>query len=53
VPNAVQAASTLAIMRMTVALAPLVFLALSCIAMLLNPLGRRSTEAPETAGAAA
>jgi GPH family glycoside/pentoside/hexuronide:cation symporter len=53
VPNAVQKASTLTFMRMTVALVPLAFLALSCIFMVLNPLGRRSTEAPEIAGAAA
>ena len=53
VPNAVQSAETLTVMRMTVALAPLAFLALSCVAMVLNPLGRRSTEAPEIAGAAA
>jgi hypothetical protein len=39
-------------MRMTVAIAPLIFLALSCVAMALNPLGRRSTQAPEIAGAA-
>jgi GPH family glycoside/pentoside/hexuronide:cation symporter len=52
VPNAVQSAATLTVMRMTVALTPLTFLALSCIAMLLNPLGRRSTEAPEIAGTA-
>jgi hypothetical protein len=30
-------------MRLTVALVPLLFLALSCAAMLLNPLGRRPT----------
>jgi GPH family glycoside/pentoside/hexuronide:cation symporter len=53
VPNVQQSAATLASMRMTVALAPLLFLALSCAAMLLNPLGRRSTQAPEIAGAAA
>jgi GPH family glycoside/pentoside/hexuronide:cation symporter len=52
VPNVEQSAATLASMRLTVALAPLVFLALSCVAMALNPLGRRSTEAPEVAGAA-
>jgi GPH family glycoside/pentoside/hexuronide:cation symporter len=53
VPNVQQSAATLASMRMTVALAPLAFLALSCVAMALNPLGRRSTKAPEIAGAAA
>jgi GPH family glycoside/pentoside/hexuronide:cation symporter len=39
VPNVQQSAATLATMRMTVALAPLGFLALSCAAMLMNPLG--------------
>ena len=53
VPNVQQSTETLSTMRMTVALAPLAFLALSCVAMALNPLGRRSTEAPEVAGAAA
>ncbi|HYX47160.1 MAG TPA: MFS transporter, partial [Sphingomicrobium sp.] len=53
VPNTAQSAATLTAMRMTVALAPLGFLALSCVAMMLNPLGRRSTEAPEIAGTAA
>jgi GPH family glycoside/pentoside/hexuronide:cation symporter len=53
VPNVQQSAETLASMRMTVAIAPLIFLSLSCIAMALNPLGRRSTQAPEIAGAAA
>jgi GPH family glycoside/pentoside/hexuronide:cation symporter len=43
VANVEQSAATLASMRMTVALAPLAFLALSCIAMLWNPLGRRPT----------
>ena len=40
VPNVRQSAETLERMRETVALAPLLFLALSFIAMLLNPLGR-------------
>jgi sugar (glycoside-pentoside-hexuronide) transporter len=40
VPNVRQSAETLAGMRATVALVPLVFLALSCVAMVLNPLGR-------------
>ena len=53
VPNVQQSAATLSSMRMTVAIVPLAFLALSCVAMALNPLGRRSTEAPEVAGAAA
>jgi hypothetical protein len=35
-------------MRATVVLVPLVFLALSCIAMLLNPLGRESAPKLET-----
>jgi GPH family glycoside/pentoside/hexuronide:cation symporter len=41
VANASQSAATLSGMRATVALVPLVFFALSCVAMLLNPLGRR------------
>ncbi|MES2121059.1 MAG: glycoside-pentoside-hexuronide (GPH):cation symporter [Pseudomonadota bacterium] len=41
VANVQQSAGTLASMRTTVALAPLLFLALSCAAMLANPLGRR------------
>jgi GPH family glycoside/pentoside/hexuronide:cation symporter len=40
VANTDQSAATLAGMRATVALVPLAFLALSCVAMLLNPLGR-------------
>ena len=51
VPNVQQSAETLGSMRMTVALAPLAFLALSCIAMLLNPLGRRPSHAAEVAPA--
>lgn len=51
VPNVQQSAETLGSMRMTVALAPLGFLALSCIAMLLNPLGRRPSHAAEVAPA--
>jgi len=42
VANASQSAATLSGMRATVAFVPLVFFALSCVAMLLNPLGRRS-----------
>ncbi len=52
-PNVQQSAATLASMRVTVALAPLFFLALSCAAMALNPLGRRSSQSPEVAGATA
>jgi GPH family glycoside/pentoside/hexuronide:cation symporter len=40
VANVHQSAATLAGMRSTVAIVPLVFLALSCVAMVLNPLGR-------------
>src|SRR3982751_2000107 len=40
VPNVQQSADTLVTMRETVALVPLVFLALSSVAMLFNPLGR-------------
>jgi GPH family glycoside/pentoside/hexuronide:cation symporter len=53
VANVQQSTQTLASMRMTVALAPLAFLALSCVAMLVNPLGRRPSNAPETPRAAA
>jgi GPH family glycoside/pentoside/hexuronide:cation symporter len=53
VANVQQSAATLTSMRMTVAIAPLAFLALSCIAMALNPLGRRSTAAGRVAEAAA
>ena len=53
VANVRQSAATLTSMRLTVALVPLAFLALSCVAMLWNPLGRRSSQAPEIAGAAA
>jgi sugar (glycoside-pentoside-hexuronide) transporter len=53
VANVHQSADTLERMRTTVALAPLLFLALSCIAMVMNPLGRRSTNVPEIAGASA
>ena len=42
VANAQQSEGTLASMRATVALVPVLFLALSCVAMLLNPLGRRA-----------
>ena len=40
VANVQQTAETLQRMRNTVAIAPLVFLGLSCVAMVLNPLGR-------------
>ena len=40
VANVQQSGQTLAAMRGTVALVPLAFLALSCIAMMVNPLGR-------------
>ena len=40
VANVEQSEATLAGMRTTVALVPLAFLALSCVAMLMNPLGR-------------
>jgi len=43
VANARQSAATLADMRTTIASVPLLFLALSCTAMMLNPLGRRSS----------
>jgi GPH family glycoside/pentoside/hexuronide:cation symporter len=49
VANVRQGADTLERMRETVAVVPLLFLALSCVAMMLNPLGRRSSTAPETA----
>jgi len=51
VANVQQSAETLAGMRATVALVPLGFLALSCAAMLLNPLGRRPQALPEPAAA--
>jgi GPH family glycoside/pentoside/hexuronide:cation symporter len=53
VANVRQSAATLASMRLTVALVPFAFLALSCVAMVLNPLGRRSTKLPEVATATA
>ena len=53
VANVQQSAETLERMRETVAVVPLLFLALSCAAMVFNPLGRRSSSAPETAAAAA
>ena len=53
VPNVQQTVATLTGMRFTVALVPLAFLALSCLAMLWNPLGRRSYRAAEIADPAA
>ena len=41
VANAQQSAATLTGMRVTIAMVPLLFLLLSCAAMLMNPLGRR------------
>jgi GPH family glycoside/pentoside/hexuronide:cation symporter len=52
VANVQQSVATLTSIRLTVALVPLAFFALSCAAMLWNPLGRRSSQAPEVAGAA-
>ena len=40
VANVRQSEATLAAMRLTIALVPLAFLALSCVLMLLNPLGK-------------
>jgi len=40
VANVRQSVETLAAMRGTLAIVPFTFLALSCVAMLLNPLGR-------------
>jgi sugar (glycoside-pentoside-hexuronide) transporter len=51
VANVRQSGETLAAMRLTIALVPLVFLGLSCVAMAMNPLGRRSSQAPELAAA--
>ena len=54
VANVTQSAQTLTSMRHAVALVPLLFLALSCVAMVLNPLGRkrlRSGEVEETVDA--
>ena len=45
VANAPQSPGTLASMRATIAFVPLTFLALSCAAMVLNPLGRRPRRA--------
>lgn len=45
VANVQQSTETLAGMRATIATVPLLFLLLSCAAMLMNPLGRRGTRA--------
>jgi GPH family glycoside/pentoside/hexuronide:cation symporter len=47
VANVQQSTETLSGMRATVALVPMIFLALSCVAMLLNPLGRDRAERAE------
>lgn len=47
VPNITQSAETLSGMRATVVIVPLLFLALSCVAMLLNPLGRETARRAE------
>jgi GPH family glycoside/pentoside/hexuronide:cation symporter len=52
VANVPQSGGTLASMRLTVALVPLAFLALSCVAMVMNPLGRRPARAGALANAA-
>jgi len=49
-PNVHQSAGTLEGMRYTVAIVPLVFLALSCAAMLMNPLGRKPGSGGEVEG---
>jgi sugar (glycoside-pentoside-hexuronide) transporter len=41
VPNVQQSADTLSGMRATIVVVPVIFLALSCVAMLSNPLGRQ------------
>lgn len=51
VANVQQSGETLNAMRQTVALVPLAFLALSCVAMAVNPLGRRPSGSPELAAA--
>jgi Na+/melibiose symporter-like transporter len=44
IANVQQSNETLSGMRATMVLAPMLFLALSCVAMLLNPLGRERAE---------
>jgi GPH family glycoside/pentoside/hexuronide:cation symporter len=44
VANVEQSADTLSGMRATIVIVPVAFLALSCLAMLANPLGRQSSE---------
>lgn len=53
VANVRQSGDTLAGMRLTVAVVPLVFLALSCAAMVMNPLGRRPAKGALLADAGA
>jgi GPH family glycoside/pentoside/hexuronide:cation symporter len=48
IANVRQSAETLNGMRATVVIVPLLFLALSCVAMLLNPLGREIARRAET-----
>ena len=45
VPNVQQSADTLGGMRATIVVVPVIFLALSCVAMLSNPLGRQAKPA--------
>jgi GPH family glycoside/pentoside/hexuronide:cation symporter len=47
VANVAQSADTLGGMRATIVVVPVVFLALSCLAMLSSPLGRQTKEQPE------
>jgi len=49
VANVRQSADTLTGMRATIVVVPVFFLALSCLAMLSNPLGRQSRRVPEPA----
>src|SRR3982751_61438 len=49
VPNVQQSADTLSGMRATIVVVPVLFLALSCLAMLSNPLGRQPNR-PEELG---
>lgn len=53
VANVPQSSDTLAGMRLTVSIVPLLFLALSCVAMALNPLGRRPPRTPALSDSAA
>jgi len=49
VPNVAQSADTLSGMRATIVVVPVLFLALSCVAMLSNPLGRQPSKEEEFA----